>query len=139
MKKSIKKMLCVLMAVITLISVTVLPTSAAAPQERNISHDDEVMPCFVSISTATRSLTKSGFKATASATLTAQYSTDLIIFMYLQRKESGTYKTIESWEKTGTGVYLSLEKTVSINIFYDYRIYVMFTADRESVAYYAYP
>lgn len=139
MKKSIKKMLCVLMAVITLISVTVLPTSAAAPQEINISHDDEVMPCFVSISTATRSLTKSGFKATASATLTAQYSTDLIIFMYLQRKESGTYKTIESWEKSGTGVYLSLEKTVSINIFYDYRIYVMFTADRESVAYYAYP
>ncbi len=139
MKKSIKKILCVLMAVITLISVTVIPTSAANSTEINVSYDDEVMPCFVSISTPTLALVKSGFKATASATLTAQYSTDLIIFMYLQRKESGTYKTIESWEKSGTGVYLSLEKTVSINIFYDYRIYVMFTADRESVAYYAYP
>lgn len=139
MKKSVKKILCILMAVITLISVTVIPTSAAKAPERNISYDDQVMPCFVSISTASRSLTKSGFKATASATLTAQYSTDLIITIYFQRKESGKYKTIETWEKTGTGVHLALEKQASINIFYDYRIYVVFTADRESVAYYAYP
>jgi hypothetical protein len=63
----------------------------------------------------------------------------LSIKIELQKEESTGYKTLETWTKSGTGTYLSLEGSRLINIFADYRIKVTCTAGGETFTTFDYP
>lgn len=63
----------------------------------------------------------------------------LKIKMELQKEKSSGYETVENWTSSKTGTYLSTKESKNINIFYDYRLKVTFTAGSETVTTYKYP
>lgn len=97
-----------------------------------------IAPCYTNISRNTVSFSKSGIKVTGTATLTATKSMSLKIKMEVQKKSSGTYSTVETWNASKTGTSLSLSKSRNINLLYDYRLKVTFTAGSETTVVYKY-
>lgn len=134
MSTIVKKSFSVILILTMLFSVFAINSSAEAV-------DDEygVMPCFTTIDAITTVFTISGLNSTSSVSLTSQYSTSLYIKIELQKEKSTGYETIETWTNSGTGTYLSLEKTRLINIFSDYRIKVTCKAGSETYTVYDYP
>jgi len=104
-----------------------------------VSKEDAVSPRYVSIDSTVSSISISGIKATCKASVTASYSTSLKIKMELQKEKSSGYETVETWTKSGTGVYLADNQSRNINLLSDYRLKTTFTADGESVTLYSYP
>jgi hypothetical protein len=117
-----------------LFSTFVINSSATTVEEENT-----VMPRFSVISGVATSFTISGLNSTSSVVLSSQYSTSLYIKVELQKEKSTGYETIETWTKSGNGVYLSFEEDRLINIFSDYRIKVTCTAGGETYTKYDYP
>ena len=134
MSNIIKKSLSVVLILTMLFSVFAINTSAAAVEEENV-----IMPRWSVIDGVTTVFTISGLNSTSTVSLTAQYSTSLYIKIEFQKEESTGYKTLETWEKSGTGTILNLEKTRLINIFADYRIKVTCTAGGETHTTFDYP
>ena len=134
MSNIIKKGLSVVLILTMLFSVFAINSSAATVEEENT-----IMPRWSVINAVSTSFTISGLNSTSSVSLTSQYSTSLYIKIEFQKEESTGYKTLETWEKSGTGYALSLEKTRLINIFADYRIKVTCTAGGETHTTFDYP
>ena len=134
MTNIIKKSVSIILILTMLLSVFALNSSAAV-----IENDYEIMPCFTTINSVATSFTISGINSTSSVLLTSQYSTSLYIKIEFQKEESTGYKTLETWEKSGTGTYLLLEENRLINIFADYRIKVTCTAGGETHVTFDYP
>lgn len=134
MSNIIKKSLSVVLILTMLFSVFAINSSAAAVEEENT-----IMPRWSVISGVTTVFTISGLNSTSTVSLTAQYSTSLYIKIEFQKEESTGYKTLETWEKSGTGRTLLLEETRLINIFADYRIKVTCTAGGETHVTFDYP
>ena len=134
MSNIIKKSLSVVLILTMLFSVFAINSSAATVEEENT-----IMPRWSVINAVSTSFTISGLNSTSSVSLTSQYSTSLYIKIEFQKEESTGYKTLETWEKSGTGYALSLEKTRLINIFADYRIKVTCTAGGETHTTFDYP
>lgn len=134
MSKLVKKSVSVVLAIMMLFSMFAVNSFGATVDE-----DYGVMPCFTTISTVATSFTISGLNSTSSVALTAQYSTSLSIKIEFQKETSTGYETLETWTKSGTGMYLSLEETRLINVFCDYRIKVTCTAGSETHTTYDYP
>lgn len=134
MSKFVKKIVSVLLAIMMLFSVFAVNSFGATVDE-----DYGVMPCFTTISAVATSFTISGLNSTSSVSLSAQYSTSLYIKIEFQKETSTGYETLETWTKSGTGRYLSLEETRLINVFCDYRIKVTCTAGSETHTTYDYP
>lgn len=86
----------------------------------------------------TTNLKINGIKASCAATVTARKSTTLKIKMELQKNKSSGYTTVETWTDSSTGICLAISKTRNINIFYDYRLKVTFTAGSETAVVYKY-
>ncbi len=104
-----------------------------------VEEDYGVMPCWSTISSVSTSFTISGINSTSFVALNSQYSTSLSIKIELQKLKSGTYETIETWTKTGTGTHIALEETRLINILCDYRMKATCTAGSEIHVKYVYP
>lgn len=134
MSNIIKKSLSVVLIITMLFSVFAINSSAAEGEEENT-----IMPRWSVINAVTTVFTISGLNSTSSVSLTAKYSTSLYIKIEFQKEESTGYKTLETWERSGTGTYLGLEETRLINIFADYRIKVTCTAGGETHTTYDYP
>ena len=134
MLKSMKKVISLVLVVTILMSTFVCMSSAAVVED-----DYGVMPCFTTIDAVYTSFTISGLNSTSYAALSSQYSTSLYIKIELQKEKSTGYETIETWTKSGTGTYLSLEEDRLINILSDYRIKVTCTAGSETHVTYDYP
>ena len=134
MVKTMKKTVSILLILTMLFSSFAIMSSAAV-----VDDDYGVMPCFTTISSVSTSFTISGLNSTSSVALVAKTSTSLYIKIELQKEKSSGYETIETWTKSGTGTYLSLEKDRLINVFSNYRIKVTCTAGSESHIKYDYP
>ncbi len=134
MSNIIKKSLSVVLILTMLFSVFAINSCAATVEEENT-----IMPRWSVISGVITVFTISGLNSTSTVSLSAQYSTSLYIKIEFQKEESTGYKTLETWEKSGTGTYLNLEKDRLINIFADYRIKVTCTAGGETHVKYDYP
>ena len=130
----VKKTLSVVLILTMLFSVFAINSSAVEVEEENT-----IMPRWSVISGVITGFTISGLQSTSTVSLSAQYSTSLYIKIEFQKEESTGYKTLETWEKSGTGTVLNLEKTRLINIFADYRIKVTCTAGGETHVKYDYP
>ncbi len=130
----VKKTTSIILILTVLFSVFAMNTSAAEVEE-----DYGVMPCWSTINNITTCFTISGLNSTSTVTLYANSSTSLYIKIELQKLKSGTFETLETWTKSGTGTYLSLEEKRLINIFSDYRIKVTCTAGSETHVTYDYP
>lgn len=134
-KNYILKVLSCLLAVLCLCSSMVFGQAKVA----EAAMPDEIMPLYTTIASTSHGIVISGIKATCSATVSAQKSTTLKLKMELQKKKSGAYSTIETWEHSKTGVSLSASESRNINILSDYRLKTTFTAGSESTVSYAYP
>lgn len=134
MSNMIKKSLSVVLILTMLFSVFAINSSAAAVEE-----EYPVMPCWSVIDGIGTSFVISGLNSTSTVSLSAKYSTSLYIKIEFQKEESTGYKTLETWEKSGTGTHLGLEETRLINIFADYRIKVTCTAGGETHVTFDYP
>ena len=134
MTNIIKKSLSVVLILTMLFSVFAINSSAATVEDENT-----IMPRWSVINAVSTSFVISGLNSTSTVSLTAQYSTSLYIKIEFQKEESTGYKTLETWEKSGTGRSLVLEETRLINIFADYRIKVTCTAGGETHVKYDYP
>ena len=134
MSNMIKKSLSVVLILTMLLGVFAINSSAEAVEE-----ETPIMPRWSVINAVSTSFTISGLNSTSSVSLTAKYSTSLYIKIEFQKEESTGYKTLETWEKSGTGTYLLLEENRLINIFADYRIKVTCTAGGETHTTFDYP
>lgn len=134
MSNIIKKSLSVVLILTMLFSAFAINSSAATAEE-----ETPIMPRWSVIDGITTVFTISGLNSTSSVSLTAKYSTSLYIKIEFQKEESTGYKTLETWEKSGTGTMLALEETRLINIFADYRIKVTCTAGGETHTTFDYP
>ncbi len=134
MSNIIKKSFSVVLILTMLFSIFAINSSAATVEEENT-----IMPRWSVISSVGTSFVISGLNSTSTVSLSAQYSTSLYIKIEFQKEESTGYKTLETWEKSGTGTYLLLEENRLINIFADYRIKVTCTAGGETHVKYDYP
>lgn len=135
MKKTSKfsKIVSVVLCMLILASTMSMFASAA------ISNPGTADPMFNTIGTCSCALYISGVNSSSVATLQTAVYTNLSIKMELQKLKSGTYTTIETWTKTGSGVSMIFEKDRLINILSTYRLRVTFTAGNESHVMYAYP
>lgn len=134
MSNIVKKSLSVVLILTMLFSVFAINSTAATVEEENT-----IMPRWSVINSVTTVFTISGINSTSSVVLSSQYSTSLYIKIEFQKEESTGYKTLETWEKSGTGTVLLLEETRLINIFADYRIKVTCTAGGETHVKFDYP
>ena len=134
MSNMIKRILSVVLILTMLFSIFAINSSAATVEEENT-----IMPRWSVISGIGTSFVISGLNSTSTVSLSAQYSTSLYIKIEFQKEESTGYKTLETWEKSGTGTMLLLEKNRLINIFADYRIKVTCTAGGETHITFDYP
>lgn len=134
MSNIIRKSLSVVLILTMLFSVFAINSSAATVEGENT-----IMPRWSVINAVSTSFTISGLNSTSSVSLTSQYSTSLYIKIEFQKEESTGYKTLETWEKSGTGTYLLLEENRLVNIFADYRIKVTCTAGGETHVTFDYP
>lgn len=134
MSNIIKKSFSVVLILTMLFGVFAINSSATTVEE-----ETPIMPRWSVINAVSTSFTISGLNSTSSVSLTAKYSTSLYIKIEFQKEESTGYKTLETWEKSGTGTMLALEETRLINIFADYRIKVTCTAGGETHVKYDYP
>lgn len=130
----VKKSLSAVLILTMLFSVFAINSSALEVEE-----EYPVMPCWSVINSVGTSFSISGLVATASVSLSSQYSTSLYIKIEFQKEESTGYKTLETWEKSGTGTVILLEEDRLINIFADYRIKVTCTAGGETFTTFDYP
>ena len=123
-----------------LLILTVLFSSFAIVSSASIGEEDYVVtPRFTTISSVATSFIISGLNSTSTVALTSKVSTSLYIKIELQKEKSSGYETLETWEKSGNGVTLTLEKTRLINVFSDYRIKVTCRAGSETHVTYDYP
>lgn len=136
MSKSVRKTISLLLILVTLFSLFAVNANAA---QTDNNYDDEIMPCFTMIRSITTSFSISGITSTSFVELNSQQPVMLIIKIELQRKESGVYKTIETWTQAGSGKHIAIEKKKVVNIFYDHRIKVTCTAGSETHVTYDYP
>ena len=127
MLNRIKKSLSVVLILTLLFSIFAINSSAATIEE-----ETPIMPRWSVIQSVGTSFVISGLNSTSTVSLSAKYSTSLYIKIEFQKEESTGYKTLETWEKSGTGTYLLLEENRLINIFADYRIKVTCTAGGET-------
>lgn len=133
--KYVIKIISLLLALFCLCSSMVFGQAKSA----QAAMPETAVPYFTTISSTTHSINISGIKATCTATVRSQKSTTLKLKMELQKKKSGAYSTIETWEHSKTGVSLSASESRNINILSDYRLKTTFTAGSESTVSYAYP
>lgn len=133
MSNFVKKSLSIVLIFTMLFSVFAINSAAVEEEESTI------MPRFSVISAVASGFSISGINSTSVVSLSAKYSTSLYIKIELQKEKSTGYETIETWEKSGTGTYLNLEKNRLINILADYRIKVTCTAGGETHVTYDYP
>ena len=134
MSNIVKRSLSVVLILTMLFSIFVINSSAATVEEGT-----PIMPRWSVINAVSTSFVISGLNSTSTVSLTAKYSTSLYIKIEFQKEESTGYKTLETWEKSGTGTHLGLEETRLINIFADYRIKVTCTAGGETHVTFDYP
>ena len=134
MSNIVKRSLSVILILTMLFSIFAINSFATTLEEENT-----IMPRWSVISGVGTSFVISGLNSTSTVSLSAQYSTSLYIKIEFQKEESTGYKTLETWEKSGTGRTLLLEKTRLINIFADYRIKVTCTAGGETHITFDYP
>lgn len=134
MSNILRKSISIILALTMLFSVFAINSSANTSEEESV-----IMPRFSVISAVSTVFTISGLTATASVSLTSQYSTSLYIKIEFQKEKSTGYETLETWERSGTGTYLGLEEDRLINVFCDYRIKVTCTAGGETHVKYDYP
>ncbi len=134
MSNIVKKSLSVVLILTMLFSVFAINSSATTVEEENT-----IMPRWSVIDGVGTSFVISGLNSTSTVTLSSKYSTSLYIKIEFQKEESTGYKTLETWEKSGTGTVLNLEKNRLINIFADYRIKVTCTAGSETHITFDYP
>ncbi len=130
--KTTKKIVSFILAALVLFGASFVSANAA------VSNEPEISPCYENISSKTASLTISGINADCSAVLKANASMKLTIKMELQKEKSDGYETVKTWTDTTTGKTLSMSESRLINILYDYRLKVTFTAGTETVVVYKY-
>ena len=133
MKKRSFKILSFIMALIMALSF-----GTATFAETDDVSDNEPGYRFSTIASTATSFTISGLTAECCAILTAKYSTTLKIKMELQKKSSGTYSTVKTWNKSATGVSTGVEGTKIINPLSTYRLKVTYTAGSETYVAYKY-
>ena len=134
MFKTMKKSFSIVLILAIMLSSFAIFASAETTEEETV-----IMPRFSTIQSVTTSFTISGLNSTSYVALMSQYSTSLYIKIELQKEKSTGYETLETWTKSGTGTYLSLEKDRLINVLSDYRIKVTCTAGSETHVTYDYP
>lgn len=133
-KKRFYKLLCIVLAVVTVFS-SALSVSAAV-----IDDNDEpgIMPMYTTIGTASCAVSISGITASCRASLSSKTSTSLKIKMELQKKKSSGYSTVETWTGSRTGTTLAVSGSRTINVLSTYRVKVTFTAGSETTVVYDY-
>jgi hypothetical protein len=121
-----------------MVFVSLFSTSAIAKAETETNDDNEILLRYSTIAITSTSFSISGVKATCTASLKPQYSTNLKIVMELQKKKSSGYETVETWTSSTTGISLSTSKSRTINVLSTYRLKVTYTAGSETTVVYKY-
>lgn len=130
-KKMFRQLFLVILSVLMVFGN--LSTAEAA-----VVNQDEITPYYTVIGYNSSSFEISGIKAKCSAYLAADYKTSLKIKIEMQKKKSGVYSTVETWNASKTDVTLSLSVSRNINLLYDYRAKITFTAGSETEVVYRY-
>lgn len=128
------KVVCAFLALLFMCSAVTMSPATAKAEEM-----PEIMPCFSTISSYSKSIVISGVKAYCTAVLSSQKSTSLKIVMQLQKESGSTYSTVATWTKSGSGISLSNSQSKTINVLNDYRLRIEFTAGSEKIIVFAYP
>ena len=121
-----KKLLATMMAIVSLISIAVLPAAASG-----VDLENTVMPCYEYTNNTVTSLRIS---ANGVATATSKLSgyrnltTKINIYMYLERKVDGEWVAIDSWWADENTYSLTLEETFSVDPGFTYRIHASYYA-----------
>ena len=113
-RKVLKRIFCVVMCLLMCGSMAAIALEVDSPEP--------VEPRYSNISNHGCALVISGVNSTSSA------------FMHAKKSMS-----IETWNSSKTGTYLTMEEDRLINVLADYRLKVTFTAGSETVVSYAYP
>lgn len=124
-----KKVLSVLLSFVIIFSVMSIGFVSNAAS--SYSYGDVATPYWTNISSCTTYFDVSGLKATATASLNSCRTTNLSIKIELQKEKSSGYETVETWNKSHTGMVTALEVSKTINPFSNYRIKVTFNAGGE--------
>lgn len=132
---TVKKVVSVFFAIL----ITLGSSVYAFADDIDTSSEDEIVNRYVYINSTYCNLSISGLTASCTSRVTAKSSKALSIKMELQKKSSGVYSTISTWNASKTGTTLSLSKTKTINPLSTYRLKVTFTAGSESTTSYSYP
>lgn len=127
----LKKIFLVMLVLIITLSNTFVVSA-------DVGRSNTVSPYFVNISNYSTNLNISGIKAECSATVKAVKTVNLKIKMELQKEKSSGYETVETWSSSKTGTYLAMSESRLINVLYDYRLKVTFTAGSETEIVYKY-
>lgn len=89
---------------------------------------------YVNVAYCQANISKSGTNVTCSVYVSNKKTVSTKIIMKLQRKESGSWKTVSTWSKDyGKTLSASLQKTISVSKGYTYRTYYTVTAGNENV------
>ncbi len=112
---------------------------SAFADESDTPITDDIGEKYTNIQTISSNFSISVLTASCNARMVAKSSMSLKIKMELQKKSSGVYSTISTWNASKTGTTLSLSKTKTINPLSTYRLKVTFTAGSESTTVYKYP
>ncbi|MCR5781988.1 MAG: hypothetical protein K6G90_04535 [Clostridia bacterium] len=134
MVKTIKPMIALFLVMLFVIQGTYI--CGADSQDAD---NDQSQIRYTYIAATYCSCNISGLTATCRADLTCRSSCYMTIKMELQKLKSGCYSTIQTWNTSNTGTYLTITKTKLINVLSTYRLKVTFAAGSETVTAYAYP
>lgn len=124
------------LSLLTLVFLMILSNTLIA--NAGIKNGNEISPYYVNISAYAANLNISGIKAECKAYVSTNKSLNLKIKMELQKEKSSGYETVETWTSSKTGTYLAMTESRLINVLYDYRLKVTFTAGSETEIVYKY-
>lgn len=134
-----KKVLSMLLVFVFVLSAFTAPSVKTANAAAK-NPEQEIMPCFKSIGSASYCITIDGITATVSGILISQYNTNLQITLELQKyKKADGWYTVKLWAEAAYGTIADLSGRATINIFCDYRLRAIFKADNETCTRIMYP
>lgn len=124
-----------LLAVIMLCLMWIEPVAAKNIQDNYGKESIDLY--YLEASSAKTTLSISGGIASCTAQLTAKSKKRLYITLKIQKYTGGTWKTVQTWTKSGTGARLELIKTASVPQGYQYRTVATMKCGSENITKYS--
>lgn len=113
-------------------------SATSQPVHANLEADIPltISPRYTYISVTTTSLSNVSGNASCTAHITSKSSSDLKVFLYLEKKINGTWIQYGSWYENKTGSYLTVKQNVSVSSG-TYRVRASYYANGENILKYS--